>query len=261
MKNAIAKIVALSLAILVVAVALCSVYIAVKQSTTNRISISSTVTPMNRSPVGLNLEVAISNSNLKKGHSLNITIELYNSLSIISNVSTNNNFTSTEEEFAGFPIAIWPPCMLPQPVNFMIVRGSYTLLQMEALSENSSWPSVFCPESGSFSTISFQPNSSIADLVDSCTMVCNTTKIDSVDLSSNFSVGGYWSYPFNDSELQDLNTPVRGCTSTSVSSCGLTFNYPEVGPIAQANFTSGDYTLAVADEWNQSCVLHFSVSD
>ncbi|MGH9920914.1 MAG: hypothetical protein ACRD6W_18855, partial [Nitrososphaerales archaeon] len=39
------------------------------------------------------------------------------------------------------------------------------------------------------------------------------------------------------------------------------FQYPEVGPFAQHGFIPGLYTLAVADEWGQAVVLHFSVTD
>jgi hypothetical protein len=79
-------------------------------------------------------------------------------------------------------------------------------------------------------------------------------------MTSKFSVNGYWTYPINASESQDVDSGRYDCsTNSSVSVTCPYFAYPEVAPIALRTFTSGHYTLVVSDEWGQVVILNFSV--
>ena len=83
----------------------------------------------------------------------------------------------------------------------------------------------------------------------------------SFPLQSNFTVNGYWGYPLNGSEANDIFTPPHPtCVINGVPGGCLTFNYPEVGPRTQALFSQGSYTLVVSDFLGQTDLLYFSVS-
>ena len=212
---------------------------------------------LNDSEQGLELQASVNGTTLRVGESLNINIALFNNLSTSNYVSAMP--MSSGFKVIGFPIAMWGACLFQQPVEFMIVKGNYNVTQLEPLSNNSSEPSIICMEGGSVNYLVFQPKSEVAYLSGSfCTAECHPLQINSLRLESNFTVNGYWVYPLNRSEAQDVYTPVTGCISNT-GGCGFTFNYPEVSPSAQSLFTAGQYTLVVTDEWGQLVLLHFAV--
>ena len=114
---------------------------------------------------GLELLVNVNSTSLRVGQSLHITVSLFNSLS-----ETNEIFIPTgpplgDFKVQGFPIAMWGGCLFPEPVQFVIVQGNYSLSDLEQLSTNSSSPSLVCMEGGTVNQLAFQPNNSVASLL------------------------------------------------------------------------------------------------
>jgi len=207
---------------------------------------------------GLELMASINATTILVGQSLGIAVSLFNTLPVSNIVSSASELTSFK--VTGFPIAMWSACLFNDPVEFMVVKGNYSLLQLEDLSQNTSTPSIMCMEGGAVNHFIFNPRSDVADVIGNfCMAECSPMILWSVYLASDFAIKGYWGYPLNQSEAGDLYTPVGGCVSPPVGSCGYTFNYPEASPIPQAQFTAGEYTVVVCDEWGQSVVFHFEV--
>ncbi len=252
--------------VLVIAAVL-GVYLNFAISTSNSVTISTLIVPMSypgsnsstlglsSSPQGVELRVRTNSTTLLVGQSLWINVSLINTLP-----TSNLVLTSSEDPLfrvVGFPIAIWGPCLYKEPVEFMVVKGNYSLSQLEDLSQNTSSPEIGCMEGGSVNRILFTPRSEVADLNGTfCTAECSPYELPSFSLTSNFTISGYWGYPLNQSEAQDVQTPPVG---VDCGSC-MTFNYPEVGPTPQAQFSAGQYTLVASDEWGQVVILYFSVA-
>lgn len=221
---------------------------------------TSTLSQNTSSIGGLELKVGVNATSLKVGQRLGITISLYNNLPATLNITTSYNYAIT-----GLPVAMWgPDCetgQTPEPVQFMLVRGNFSLAELQASVGNSTispFGEFRCMEGGQVEHIAFQADSSIANLTGNyCIANCTPSQLGTLNLMSNFTVDGYWAYPINSSEADDVLSPVNnGCSPTP---CGYTFVYPEVGPKAQQTFSAGWYTLVVADEWGQTVVLRFSV--
>jgi hypothetical protein len=232
-------------------------------SSTTAESSSSTVTQSfstNSSEDGLVLSAAVSPQSPTADQNLSITISLSNGRSTPTNISVSNDWTIN-----GFPVAMWGACNGLEPIEFMVVRGNSSVEQLSSASANSSvyeaarYP-LGCPEGVSENYLEFQPNSSVANATGTfCGGACSPES-HLWNLTSIFSVSGYWAYPINSSEAEDVSTPPNPeCLSSGIPDC-ITFNYPEVGPFAQHAFIPGVYTLAVVDEWGQTVVLHFAVT-
>jgi len=209
---------------------------------------------------GLQLEVALNSSTIRLGQRLGIEVSLNNTISSLLNLSSSSAW-----KVGGFPIAMWPGCYFTQAVEFMIVKGNYNLSALQTASNSSEWfPSNFvgCAEGGTIEHIVFQPTSVRANLSGTmCVAICTPRQsFGADDLASNFTVNGYWTYPFNSSEAWDVLTPIKPCPPPSYCSPAVTFNFPEESPIPQHLFTSGLYTLVVDDEWGQAVILHFTVT-
>ena len=205
---------------------------------------------------GLRLTASISSAEVGVAQSLNVSVSLSNAL-----LSVNPVVPSNLTAFQGFPVAFWPTCFGTPSVEFVILSGNYSLAALrEDRNATGPSPSVACAEYGLrygllINNLVFQPDSDRAVLtgvfVSAVGSNLNATR-GPYDLASNFTVDGYWSYPFTDSENQDLLTPVGGGPGTA-------FVYPEVGPVADHLFVVGTYTLVVEDEWGQLEILHFTV--
>ncbi|HUI23195.1 MAG TPA: hypothetical protein VLY82_02250 [Nitrososphaerales archaeon] len=214
---------------------------------------------------GLQLKASLNATSIKLGQRLGIAVSIYNTLPTTLNISASNAW-----KVDGFPIAMWGECYSYPPVEFMIVKGNYSLGALQAASSSNQSVELaprlqlFCGGSfnGNIGHFIFRPASVNANLSGvPCTNVypCGVITDRSHDLASNFTVDGYWTYPINSSEARDLLTPSKPCTLPEICSPSITFNFPEVGPIAEHQFTSGLYALVVDDEWGQVVILHFSV--
>jgi hypothetical protein len=283
MKSAVV-ILALALVVVVIVAAVAIGYFAVNtptsktsELTTGSSEVQSTTTPSNNtaaessstiihssttnsSYAGLELSAAVNlQSPTAAGQNLSITISLSNGRPTPINISVSNDWTIN-----GFPVAMWGVCVGLEPIEFMVVRGNYSAAQVSSASANSSVYEAVrypfgCAEGGSANYLEFQPNSSVANLTGTfCAGACSPDS-HLWNLTSTFNVSGYWAYPINSSEAEDAFTvPSPECMSSGIPDC-IGFQYPEVGPFAQHAFIPGLYTLAVADEWGQTVVLHFAV--
>lgn len=230
-------------------------------STNNQSSFSSS----SMSPQGVVLNVSINNTKLHAGQKLGITVDLFNNLSRVNDVSTifplsiTSNFSLT-----AFPISTWPWCV-QEPIQFMVVKGNYNLTQLQTMSVNSSYPDFLCNRALQVNSINFEPKSVVVNVSgDFCTANCTyggdmaltPYSYNFTRLYATFAINGSWTYPLTSSEANDIFTPVPnpGCTANCVS-----FQYPEVGPIAQDLFSVGKYTLVVEAEWGQTILMHFAV--
>jgi hypothetical protein len=218
---------------------------------------------------GLQLRVEVNSTTIKVGQGLGITVSLYNTLA-----SNDSKTVSNDWRVSGFPIAMWQPCLFQrsfsewekhaqEPVEFIIVRGSFNFPELEALSSNTTVFVGGCASYGPFLQVQqvvFQPRSSDVYLI-GCSNGCNNRRgllpWSPIRLSANFTVNGYWVYPINETEVQDALAPFS-CPGSGFTDCRR-FMYPEVGPMAHSLFTSGQYTLVVSDEWGQVVIVYFSV--
>lgn len=194
---------------------------------------------------GVSLQVTLNATTISVGQRLNITIVLLNTLTEANLIPTSANWS-----FHAFPVSIWSSCDYMLPVEFVVLKGNYTLEDLEAVGSNST-EDYMCMEAMEVGHVAFQPTSDIATLNGtyySATAV--PTRVGPLHLATNFTVSGYWDFPVTQAEAQDIYTPYDG---------GVTFRYPEVSPIPAHDFTPGFYTVAVTDEWGQSTILHFSV--
>lgn len=207
-------------------------------------------TTSTESSSGIQLEVSVNTTTVVVGGRLNIDVGLFNTLSESNNVSTADDWT-----IQGFPIAIWGPCAFDLPVGFVVVSGNYNGAQLEQMTVNASQAEVgyVCMEGSSVKFIDFQPDSSQANLTGTLIISGEVPhqSLGSFNLESNFSVSGYWDYPLTAHDSGDLLTPA--------GSGGISFQYPEVSPLTSYAFLPGAYTLAVADEWGQTVIIHFAV--
>jgi hypothetical protein len=223
-------------------------------SSTTLSSSLSTGSSINESLGGLELSVS-TNATIQEGQNLTLAMSLLDSSPSPLIVSASDDW-----EVNGFPVALWGSCTGPEPLEFMVVKGNYTLDDLRAASANSSIPEGACMEGGSVYSLVFQGEGSVANATGTfCEANCFPDN-NRVDLDANFTVNGYWAYPINSSEAADLFTPPHPeCTSSGIPDC-IGFYFPEVGPLAQHGFIPGLYTLAVADEWGQTEILHFAVT-
>lgn len=209
--------------------------------------------------LGLSLTLKLNSTSIHPSQRLAIYITLLN------NLPTNNNLTvASHWKVHGFPVALWSPCFIQQfgepnePVEFVAVKGNYSLGMLETLSANTSIGYGGCHEFSIIQHLVFQPLSDRANLTGFyCAARCYQSPISYTNsLSSNFTVNGYWTYPLN---RTDGLTRIHGCYSNVPTAC-YNYQYPEVAPIAQHLFTAGLYTLVVSDEWGQTVILRFVVS-
>jgi len=244
-----------------------------RQGTTTVSTETTTTLSTMQSVGGLVLGAGVNATTLHVGQSLRIAVSLYNSLPTTLNLtaffsknsssSLSTNGSLGDWTVHGFPIAMWVGCFAPEPIEFMIVKGNFSVGQLQVASGNTDvWQSTrqfWCSEGGWVNNLVFQPSSSVANLTGTeCTFVCFPYHFGLVQLNSNFTVNGYWAYPVNGSEANDLlRTPPHGCTDNE--KC-FAYNYPEVGPTAQHLFTMGWYTMIVTDEWGQTVTIRFQVT-
>jgi hypothetical protein len=262
---------------LVVAIAACAGFLAVSaptsphdESTTQAVSIQSTTALSPASSSSLSLStltgptanestgtpalLVSANASIQEGQNLSITIALVNPSPSPLIVGASDDWNVN-----GFPVAIWSGCSGLEPVEFMIVKGNYTLESLQAASANASISQGGCMEGGSVGVLLFQGQGSGADVKGTFCEASCFPDISHYDLDSNFTVSGFWAYPINASEAADVFTPPHPeCFVSGHQDCS-TYNYPEVGPFAQHTFVPGWYTLAVSDEWGQAVLRSFEV--
>lgn len=217
------------------------------------LSSSSTALGINESSRGLELSVS-TNSTLQEAEKLTIVTSLLDSSPSPLIVPASDDW-----QVHGFPVAFWSSCSGVEPLEFMVVKGNYTLGDLQSASANASVPEGGCMEAGQVYNLVFLGEGSEANATGQfCEASCFPNN-NRVNLEANFTVDGYWAYPINSSEAEDIFTPpTPECTASGIPDC-ITYQFPEAGPFAQHGFIPGLYTLAVADEWGQTDIIHFTV--
>jgi hypothetical protein len=185
---------------------------------------------------GVDLILVLNATTLKVGQSLNVSVSLFNALP-----STNLVPTSKDWDFQGVPVALWPPCYI-MPVEAVVLEGNYTAQGLRSAANVTF--GYQCSQGVNVDLLTFQPRNSLANLtaVSDPASDANFT-LGLHQLSLSFATNGYWDLLNNS---QQINEPIIGQQS------------PPRPPIATP-FTPGVYTVAVADEWGQAAVLHFTV--
>jgi hypothetical protein len=217
-------------------------------------SSSTSIGPTANESVGTPELLVSANATIQEGQNLSIIIA-------VVNPSPSSLIVGASDDWSvnGFPVAMWGGCSGLEPVEFMIVKGNYTLEGLQAASANASIPQGGCEEGGSVGVLLFQGEGSGADVKGTFCEASCFPDLNHFDLDSNFTVSGFWAYPINASEAADVFTPPHPeCFVSGRQDCS-TYNYPEVGPFAQHTFVPGWYTLAVSDEWGQAVLRSFEV--
>lgn len=186
----------------------------------------------------LELYLADNASTLKVGQKLNVVVSLNNTLATANSVAASKNWL-----FGGVPVALWPTCYFDTPAYAVVLRGNYTLQGLQSAANVTF--SVRCMEAVSVDHVIFQPSSSHANLTGIYDVSGANQTLGPFSLSLNFTTSGFWDLVNNS---RQLNPPIIGQ------------QYPPEPPIATP-FTPGIYTVAVADEWGQAAVLHFTVTN
>ncbi len=183
---------------------------------------------------GVDLVLGLNATSLRVGQSLNVSVSLFNALP-----STNSIPTSNVWDFQGIPVALWPPCYFIMPTEAVVLKGNYTVQGLQSAANVTF--GYQCSQGVNIDLLTFQPRSLLANLTGLGDPGNFTLGPHLMSLS--FATNGYWDLLNNS---QQLNEPIIGQQS------------PPVPPIATP-FTPGVYTVAVADEWGQDAVLHFTV--
>jgi hypothetical protein len=192
------------------------------------------------------LELAVSaDSQIYFGQSLHVSIDVYNTLPEVNDVTDVNS--TADWQFGGFPVFIWSPCWYSWPVQFILVQGNYTEAQLIASDPPTQWGGATCAEGGSVYGVTFQPASDMATVTGGdCTYSCSKILPPStIEIHANLNFTGY----YNASEL----------TGSAALDAFPNLNNSTV-PAGQTPFVFGAYTLAVETEWGQVKLFHFMVS-
>jgi hypothetical protein len=185
---------------------------------------------------GLELRLTVNATTLRVGQSLNVGVSLFNGLSSLNSIPASHDWA-----FQGVPAVFWPPCYLNALVQAAVVSGNYTMQGLQSVANATI--GYNCAEGGGVESLTFQPESSLANITATSTFSYGTFQAGPDNLSLNFTTGGYWDL-LNFSKL--LNPPFIGD------------QYLPNPPVA-TTFAPGVYTIAVEDEWGQAAILHFTV--
>lgn len=197
-------------------------------------STSSTTVP---STNGLQLIVSSNASVLAVGQFLNVSLSIVNTLPVVNQVKSSNDWL-----MHGVPVALWPPCYFDLPAEAAVLQGNYSMQDIETAANVTF--SYICMEGVNVDHVIFQPNSDQVSLTGLYDVTQENQTLGPFHMSLSFTTGGYWNLQNLSSEL---NVPILG------------EQYPPRPP-AYTPFSPGEYTVAVADEWGQMALLHFLVS-
>jgi hypothetical protein len=188
------------------------------------------------SSVGLRLDASVNSTQLVQGEALSISFNLTNTQPWFNTISNADSWP-----FEGIPVALWPPCYYGLPIQVAVLKGNFTADQLRSVATYTS--NYQCMEGGVINEVLFQPLSDQVRIAGNiCVANCNHEIFGPYPLQFNFTTTGYWDLQALPSEL---NPPILG--------------EPNPGSLPLLPFAPGVYTMAVADEWGQSVVLHVTV--
>ena len=190
---------------------------------------------------GLKLSTAINATELKAGQRLGVSISLFNTLPEVNSVNTSVNWP-----FNGVAVQLWPYCY-GVPARIAILQGNYSIQELPAVT-NVTFQFVCSGGPAYINSAVFQPMSDQVNLTGTyCAppgppVGCANGTDGPYFLSLNFTTSGYY-------DLGNLSQQVFEPVITQ----------PSRSPVPSISFTPGVYTVAVADEWGEAVVLHFTV--
>ncbi len=192
---------------------------------------------------GLQLNVSANATEIQAGQAINVSLRLSNTRAGVLSLRNASDWA-----FRGIPIAVWEPCDVILPLEFLVLKGNYTVDQIIAGGNNPTL-SYTCLEATSINHVEFMPNSDLANVTGVYSQGGGNNTFGPYVMGTNFSIRGYW----------DQITP-QEASPTFYSPTFDGFSYPGIPPSPQHLFAPGIYTPAVADEWGGFGVLHFEVS-
>jgi hypothetical protein len=210
----------------------------------------------------LQLIVGVNATTLSVGQRLQISVDLVNTISYVNDVSTMaappRYLPFSTWHFGGFPIFTWPGCLEPYPLQFIVVKGNYTVDSLSTSDPAQTMSGPVCMEGQTATQFAFAAD---GDRVNVTAVGFGlpspnpaTQLSTSYALESDFSVNGYWNATYaRENPFLTASVPAPN------GGDGSTFPYPEVAPLGQIAFVPGVYTLAVSSMWGQAEVLHFTV--
>jgi hypothetical protein len=198
---------------------------------------SSTPTAAVSSVNGLRLTVSSNATELTVGQSLNVSLSIVNTLTKVNTVKPSDDWL-----MHGVPVALWPACYFGLPAQVAVLQGNYSAQSIQAATNVAF--NYICMEAVKVDHVIFQPNSDQVSLTGLYSVSGANQSLGPFHMSLSFTTGGYWNLQNLSAEL---NIPILG------------EQYPPRQP-AYIPFSPGEYTVAVADEWGQIVLLHFSVS-
>lgn len=191
---------------------------------------------------GLKLSTSINATELNVGQRLGVSISLYNTLAGVNTVNTSANWP-----FNGVALQLWPYCY-GVPARIAILEGNYSMQELLAVT-NVTFQFMCSGGPAYIDSAVFQPMSDQVNLTGTyCAPPgppagCANGTNGPYFLSLNFTTSGYY----------DLGNLSQQAFEPVISQ-------PSGPPVPTISFTPGIYTVAVADEWGQAVVLHFTVT-
>ncbi len=188
------------------------------------------------SQLGLQLIASINSSSITVGKNLSVSISLLNTLPTVNAVPASNTWA-----FQGVAVNLWGVCFGEYPVEVAVLKGNYTAQELPSVA-NSTF-AYTCAAFIQLNQVIFHPSSEEANVTGVGPGPGVDQTLGPFHLALNFTTSGYW-------DLQSLSEQQ---------------NLPLLSPGGALNLTStkfvpGTYTVAVADEWGQMQILHFTVT-
>ena len=189
-------------------------------------------------PGNIQLSLVLNSTSLQVGQKLNVAITISNAQPVVNVIRTADDW-----QFQGVPVALWPPCYFGIPAQVVVLQGDYDLQQLKVVADVPF--DYICMESVSVDHAIFQPMSDRVNLTGVYDVTSTNETLGPFQLEKNFTTSGYWNLQ---SLAGELNIPIIGDGGN-----------PNVPPNS-TSFSPGTYTVAVADEWGQDVLLHFTVT-
>jgi len=180
------------------------------------------------------------------GQTLQLSIDVLNMQDSSYNATNPNANNRTDWEFGGWPILAWSRCWSPEPLEFIVVQGNYTLGSL-ANADPSIAPELMCTGGGGVHSVVFQANSDVANVVGEVCSIGGCSRVlppSTIPINATLNLTGY----YNSTELVNPGV-VYAYTYTKTNV-----------PSGQIPFVPAVYTVAVSDEWGASVILHFTVT-
>ncbi len=198
-------------------------------------STGSPTTSSTTSATGLRLTESISALTITEGQSLNASMSILNTHDALNSIQPSDQWA-----FQGVPVSLWPACYFSLPAQMVVLNGSYTEQDLQRVA-NSTF-NYGCAEGVEITQIVFQASSDQVNITGEYSVTGASQTHGPFQMALNFTTGGSWNLR---ALSQEPNIPILSQDQSRQP------NYTAFAP--------GVYTVAVADEWGQAVVMHFTV--